>query len=723
MWFYPIIFVITCSISVMNVASNLVDKVTSIPRIWTYPVLPSDNTIKDLSAPSICVYHTCLEKYDNLNDTDVVKKYSFDELKASFVDSSSFFTSRSLLLLKNKLKEFIYDHQIYKMIHGVNFTHHVQATITLSYIINTKQCAIVWGNRNNQQVCYSDITSKSIYKDYDPRKEKKLPPINLYSHLLLNSYPIFDVINSGNYKIDSELDMLLSIQYLPYISKVVSLKDNIAGRNTNPSMFFVKHSPTIMTDLKFKKDTKGKYDNIKGKDKIYIADAHKRYATPDMMNHPDVTLLNVTTYSSHRNSRNGDEFDVERMMQIHHLLESVSRQGKVLITPHINLAVPVMALGTSVMLLGHDYFGGKHWHLRESLVSYIEKYNTKETLKKNLDMLARNKYHHYHELDRHRADLLKVILNQNPYYHDAASIFGIIPLNRFGAASALKDKEITNFHSLFHFILSTPIDSITWRMNKAIECVFFHHPNAKVIIHTHFDLHQKGFQQFRDAGYNLVEEQYDFITKMKKVAKQIAADTRDNTLTTLVDSFTSESSIKGKRSGKYWYSHQTDFIRLCTLYLYGGVYLDTDMYVIKPLPITLKNTVGYEDNMGTINGAIMIFDRKASFIRTAFRYALEHYSRGTWGCVGPVLLSKLYKERDYNKQKKEVFYPYYFQDTPQCFNEVGEGLTNNPRFNKTYSIHLNTKVTQHIETLRKNTVCADLMTNFCIFCRENKHLH
>ena len=726
------LLIIFISCNLVKVIGKLDDKVVTIPSVWSYPVLPSNNDlIKNLPKPSICIYHTCLDKYNNMNNTQkIVKKYSFNDLKTSFTTESSslFLTTPPLLSLKDALKNFIYDHQIYKMIHGVNFTHHVQATLTLSHIINTKQCAKVWGNEDKEQVCYHDITSKSIYKDYDPTKAMKLPPKNLYSRLKLNPYPEFDVISSDNDKIDSEIDMMLSIQYMPYISHMVSLKDNIVGRNIQPSMFFVKHSPTIMTDIKFKSDKKGNEDKTK-KDKIFIIDARKRYVTPDMMNDPNVKLVNFTTDITHlkskSNSKKSDKnkwFDMERMVYIHHLLESIGRTGSALITPHIHLAIPAMGLGTPVMLTGQDYFGSRHWHLKDSLMSSLIPYNVHKKFKTNLDFLLKNKFKHYHQLDRHRADLLKVILNKNPYYRDAASIFGIIPLRRFGAVSTLKDKEISNFHSMFHFILSTPIESINWRINMAIECVFYHHPNAKVIVHTHYNLQQKGFQKFRDAGYDLVETQYDFISTMKKVAKKIADDTKDNSFIPLVDSFTSESSIQGKRAGKYWYSHQTDFIRLCALYLYGGVYLDTDMYVIKPLPLTLKNTVGYEDSYGTINGAIMIFDRKASFIRTAMRYALEHYSRGTWGCVGPVLLSKLYKEPYYNKQKKEAFYPYAFQETPQCFEKEGEKLLD-PRFEKTYSIHLNTKVTHNITMLKKGTVCADLMTSFCIFCDEKHYLH
>lgn len=41
---------------------------------------------------------------------------------------------------------------------------------------------------------------------------------------------------------------------------------------------------------------------------------------------------------------------------------------------------------------------------------------------------------------------------------------------------------------------------------------------------------------------------------------------------------------------------------------YGGIYLDSDIVVLKPLS-ELNNTVGYEDELGgkTLNGAVMVF--------------------------------------------------------------------------------------------------------------------
>jgi len=48
------------------------------------------------------------------------------------------------------------------------------------------------------------------------------------------------------------------------------------------------------------------------------------------------------------------------------------------------------------------------------------------------------------------------------------------------------------------------------------------------------------------------------------------------------------------------WSHVSDYIRVYVLYTHGGIYLDTDMEVIKPLGELLltNNFFGYEDTSG-----------------------------------------------------------------------------------------------------------------------------
>ena len=48
------------------------------------------------------------------------------------------------------------------------------------------------------------------------------------------------------------------------------------------------------------------------------------------------------------------------------------------------------------------------------------------------------------------------------------------------------------------------------------------------------------------------------------------------------------------KNGEYFFSHITEIIRLATLWKYGGVYLDTDVVVMRELD-NLHNAVGTKE--------------------------------------------------------------------------------------------------------------------------------
>merc|ERR1711865_1052573 len=99
------------------------------------------------------------------------------------------------------------------------------------------------------------------------------------------------------------------------------------------------------------------------------------------------------------------------------------------------------------------------------------------------------------------------------------------------------------------------------------------------------------------------------------------------------------------RKHHHFYSHETDILRLLILHQFGGVYLDTDMYINKPLPISLINVLGTDENLTRIpttlrepkgaNGAIMIFEKGNAFLHAALSkiilsYGSERMPQSCW---------------------------------------------------------------------------------------------
>ena len=63
----------------------------------------------------------------------------------------------------------------------------------------------------------------------------------------------------------------------------------------------------------------------------------------------------------------------------------------------------------------------------------------------------------------------------------------------------------------------------------------------------------------------------------------------------------------------------TEILRLATLWHYGGVYLDTDVIIMRPLKPDLHNCLGTEltgkyREAKVLNGAILIFEKGSRFV-------------------------------------------------------------------------------------------------------------
>lgn len=141
--------------------------------------------------------------------------------------------------------------------------------------------------------------------------------------------------------------------------------------------------------------------------------------------------------------------------------------------------------------------------------------------------------------------------------------------------------------------------------------------------------------------------------------------------------------------------------------------------LFRPIPRTMTNTLG-KQNPSSTNGAILIFERHAEFMREALTRAFEKYKiGGEWGQVGPKLLTSMTanSQTNFTLLSKKVFYPYEWQRAKYCFkNDSSVNPTN-----ESFSVHLNTKKTYNTKTMR-GSVCSLLFSQFCIFCNDKDPL-
>jgi len=89
-------------------------------------------------------------------------------------------------------------------------------------------------------------------------------------------------------------------------------------------------------------------------------------------------------------------------------------------------------------------------------------------------------------------------------------------------------------------------------------------------------------------------------------------------------------------------THQSDFIRNSLLYHVGGVYVDTDMFIVKSIEELLEDrqAVVSREDTGFISSALMLLRRNSCFMCTHARRACENYD-GWWLSHATITLHKV----------------------------------------------------------------------------------
>ena len=130
---------------------------------------------------------------------------------------------------------------------------------------------------------------------------------------------------------------------------------------------------------------------------------------------------------------------------------------------------------------------------------------------------------------------------------------------------------------------------------------------------------------------------------------------------------------------KYWVKI-SDFIRLKVLHDYGGIYLDTDVEVIKPLDFLLENKAFFSyESKGRINHAISGAEKGHWFLERCVDEFLRTFDGSQWNVAGgPIFITKMLEkyfkipEYDDNVVKygddevtiypSRYFFPYYYTE-------------------------------------------------------------
>ncbi|KAK9690552.1 hypothetical protein RND81_09G137000 [Saponaria officinalis] len=159
----------------------------------------------------------------------------------------------------------------------------------------------------------------------------------------------------------------------------------------------------------------------------------------------------------------------------------------------------------------------------------------------------------------------------------------------------------------------------------------------------------------------------------------------------------------------------SNLLRLVVLYKYGGVYLDTDVIIIKDIS-NLKNSIGIQTvetkpmNQTTLNNAVLIFDKQHPMLLKFMEEFNSSFNGNIWGFNGPYLVTRVVL-RHVNDTKIKInilphmaFYPVDWTLIDEYFwkyedeDEIKWSKEElNKVIEKSYGVHLWNKITHTLK--------------------------
>lgn len=199
------------------------------------------------------------------------------------------------------------------------------------------------------------------------------------------------------------------------------------------------------------------------------------------------------------------------------------------------------------------------------------------------------------------------------------------------------------------------------RHQRGLESLLFHHPDACVIVFSE-SIELNFFSGFVKDGFKLAVAMPNLDELLKDTPTHVFASVW----------------FEWKKT-KFYPTHYSELIRLAALYKYGGIYLDSDIVVLKPLA-SLTNTVGLEDELtgSHVNGAVMAFRKHSPFILECLMEFYASYDDTLLRWNGADLLTRVVRkfqgkenllktQVDLKLQSPSVFFPISRNDITRYF--------------------------------------------------------
>ena len=450
--------------------------------------------------------------------------------------------------------------------------------------------------------------------------------------------------------------------------------------------------------------------SVPREDKIYLVDLKAKYKNmlPEAIRNRSISI-------QHNLGGSGRLDSLNRFSESYELMEKYGR-AKLVITQRIHCSLPCVAMGTPVIFFnsagmpgggGSKTGGSSRISGLTPLFHSVDLYKMSEAEAQawldnfnwdhpppnpNVGMSMRLRAAFWDEI------------RKRPSMQDAAKKFGAIPM------SPLPFTPQTPERLVFHLVVtSDQLDAegrLGWRHWRCLEAILYHHPTSQVLVYAN-TLPRDTFSMLFESGYSVTVQDYNLQEML-----------RDSPAQKLVVSRT------GPGGAAEWMRHEAELVGLLALYRQGGVYLDSDLILTRPIHTLPSNTLVWADQANTsINTFFMRFQSAHPFLQ----YCLTQLQKLGVATIGRDLVTGAWSGWDKTRKDLQVLSHgavYELQSAEsvqQCLSaSLGDALMKTVT-EVAYGVWLNSDLWSSEEAALEKmsgTLCGHVLNTFCVLCNR-----
>ncbi|KAM0870658.1 hypothetical protein ACQ4PT_039886 [Festuca glaucescens] len=256
------------------------------------------------------------------------------------------------------------------------------------------------------------------------------------------------------------------------------------------------------------------------------------------------------------------------------------------------------------------------------------------------------------------------------------------------------------------------------RHQRGLESLFLQHPDACVVVLSE-TLELEAFQEFVKEGY--------------KVA--VAVPNLDELLEGTPTHIFASVWYEWRKTINYPL-HYSELVRLAALYRFGGIYLDSDVVVLKPLK-SFRNSVGTVKQVSkdsSFSGAVLVFEKKSPFLAECLKEWYSTYDDTLIQWNGAELMTRVIRNHsdiDQNREHLDIelessftFYPISSTDIMSYFSKPdneAERAEHDALFlrivNDSTTFHLWNSITSSLVP-ESNSLVERILNHYCLHCLD-----